>query len=190
MRTNYTKEYLDELFVTCSQMMQKIVNLPQPVIAKVQGIATAAGCQLVATCDLVVACQSARFATSGINYGTFCATPAVALGRVVGKKHALEMLLTGDFIDAGRAAEIGLVNRVVDDTALDAETTALAQQIASKSQTAVRIGKASFYRQINEPLDAAYRSASADIVCNVLSDDGAEGLDAFFEKREPRWKHS
>ncbi len=188
MRAKYDKAFLETLFAACAQMMQKLVAMPQPVIAMVQGIATAAGCQLVATCDLVIAAASARFATSGINYGVFCSTPAVALGRAVARKHAFEMLVTGEFISADRAAEIGLVNRVVDDTELETATMALARQIASKSSTAVRTGKASFYRQINEPLDAAYRLASADIVCNLLSDDGAEGLDAFFEKREPKWQ--
>ncbi len=187
MRTNYDQEFFEELFDACATMMQKIVAIPQPVIATVQGIATAAGCQLVATCDLAVAARSARFATSGVNYGVFCSTPAVALSRAVSRKHAFEMLVTGDFISAERAAEIGLVNRVVDDANLETATLELAQNVASKSATAVRTGKASFYRQLNEPLDDAYHDASIDIVCNLLSDDGAEGLDAFFEKRKPSW---
>jgi enoyl-CoA hydratase/carnithine racemase len=187
-RANRDRAFLEELFAVCSRMMQELVDMPQPVIAMVQGIATAAGCQLVASCDLVVAASSARFATSGVNYGVFCSTPAVALGRAVARKNAFEMLVTGEFIGANRAAEIGLVNRVVGDVELETATLALARQIASKSSTAVRTGKASFYRQIDEPLDAAYRLASEDIVCNLLSDDGAEGLDAFFEKREPKWR--
>lgn len=177
-----------QLFADCSRMMQAIVAQPQPVIAAVQGIATAAGCQLVASCDLAVAARSARFATNGIANGLYCATPAVALSRVVQRKHALEMLLTGDFIDAERAAAIGLVNHVVDDADLAATVTALAGRIAAKSQYAVRLGKASFYRQVNQPLDAAYRGASEDLVCNLLAADGVEGLEAFIEKRPPRWQ--
>jgi enoyl-CoA hydratase/carnithine racemase len=176
------------LLADCSRMMQSIVALPQPVIAQVQGIATAAGCQLVATCDLAVAAKSARFATNGIQNGLYCATPSVALSRVVQRKHALEMLLTGDFIDAERAAAIGLVNRVVPDENLVAETRALAARIAAHSQVAVQLGKASFYRQISQPLDAAYRGTSDDLVCNLLTDDGIEGLEAFAAKRPPQWR--
>lgn len=188
MRANRGKAYYEKLLGDCSRMMQSIIALPQPVIARVQGIATAAGCQLVATCDLAVAARSARFATSGINYGVFCATPAVALGRVVARKHALEMLFTGDFIDADTAASIGLVNRTIDDENLETETQALAEKIASQSQYAIRLGKASFYNQIGQPLDAAYRCASGDLARNLLAEDGIEGLDAFFEKRRPRWR--
>ena len=177
-----------QLFADCSKMMQAIVAQPQPVIAAVQGIATAAGCQLVASCDLAVAARSARFATNGIQNGLYCATPAVALSRVVNRKHALEMLLTGDFIDAERAAAIGLVNQMVEDAELPAAARALAGRIAAKSQFAVRLGKASFYRQVNQPLDAAYRSTSEDLVCNLLADDGVEGLTAFIEKRPPHWR--
>lgn len=187
MRANRNEAFLSRLLADCSSMMQAIVALPQPVIAKVQGIATAAGCQLVATCDLAVAARSARFATSGINYGLFCATPAVALSRTVARKHALEMLYTGDFVDADAAAQIGLVNRTVDDDALDAEVAALAGRIASKSGYAIKLGKQSFYTQANQPLDAAYRCAAADLVRNLRAADGVEGVDAFFEKREPRF---
>lgn len=187
MRAHRDEEFLTRLLGDCSRMMQMIVNLPQPVIASVQGIATAAGCQLVASCDLAVAARSARFATSGINYGLFCATPAVALARNVARKHALEMLFTGDFIDADTAARIGLVNRAVDDDHLAQETLALAARIAGKSAYALRLGKASFQRQAEQPLDAAYRCASADLVRNILADDGREGLDAFSEKRAPRF---
>lgn len=187
MRANRDEAFYRRLLADCSAMMQSIVALPQPVIAKVQGIATAAGCQLVASCDLALAASSARFATSGINYGLFCATPAVALSRNVSRKHALEMLFTGDFIDAGTAAQIGLVNRAVDDEALDAEVASLARRIAEKSGYAIRLGKASFYAQADQPLDAAYRCASADLVRNLLAEDGIEGVDAFFEKREPRY---
>jgi enoyl-CoA hydratase/carnithine racemase len=168
-------------------MMQTLVNLPQPVIAQVQGIATAAGCQLVASCDLALAAQSARFATSGINYGLFCATPAVALSRTVARKHALEMLLTGDFIDATTAERIGLINHAIADDELAAATAALARKLAGKSAYALRLGKVSFYQQANQSLDAAYRCASADLVRNILASDGREGLDAFMEKREPRF---
>lgn len=187
MRANRDERFYRQLLGDCSAMMQSIVALPQPVIAKVQGIATAAGCQLVASCDLAIAADGARFATSGINYGLFCATPAVALSRNVARKHALEMLFTGDFIDAATAAQIGLVNRAVDETALDAEVDTLARKIATKSGYAIKLGKASFYAQANQPLDAAYRCASADLVRNLLAADGVEGLDAFFEKREPRY---
>lgn len=187
MRANRDEAFYRRLLADCSAMMQSIVALPQPVIAKVQGIATAAGCQLVASCDLAIAAHSARFATSGINYGLFCATPAVALSRNVARKQALEMLFTGDFIDADTAAQIGLVNRAVDDAALDAEVETLARKIAAKSGYAIKLGKASFYAQANQPLDAAYRCASADLVRNLLAADGVEGLNAFFEKREPRY---
>lgn len=187
LRANRSEAYCRALLDDCSQLMQQIVTQPQPVIAKVQGIATAAGCQLVASCDLAVARRAARFATSGINYGLFCATPAVALSRTVARKHALEMLYTGDFIDADRAAAIGLVNRAVEDTELDAAVDELAEKIAGKSGYAIRLGKASFLAQAGQPLDAAYRCASADLVRNLLAADGEEGLNAFFEKRTPQF---
>ncbi|MGE0483446.1 MAG: enoyl-CoA hydratase [Gammaproteobacteria bacterium] len=188
MNAHRDEAFYQQLLADCSKMMQAIVALPQPVIAQVQGIATAAGCQLVATCDLAVAAASARFATNGIHNGLYCATPAVALSRVVSRKHALEMLLTGDFIDAERAAAIGLVNHVVPDAALADETRALARRIADKSQFAVRLGKASYYRQAGQALDGAYRGAGADLVCNLMSRDGQEGIDAFIEKRKPTWR--
>lgn len=187
MREHRDRPFLSKLLDDCSQMMQAIVNLPQPVIAKVQGVATAAGCQLVASCDLALAASSARFATSGINYGLFCATPAVALSRTVSRKHALEMLFTGDFVSAATAAEIGLINRAVDDALLDSEVTDLALKIASKSNYALKLGKASFYAQADQGLAAAYRCAASDLVNNLLADDGLEGLNAFFEKRQPRF---
>ncbi len=187
MHAQREEAYYRTLLADCSRMMQSIVALPQPVIAAVQGIATAAGCQLVASCDLAVAARSARFATNGIRNGLYCATPSVALSRVVARKHALEMLLTGDFISAERAAEIGLVNHVVDDAALAEESRALAARIAANSPYAVRLGKASYYRQAALPLDAAYRGTSEDLVCNLLSEDGQEGVNAFVEKRTPRW---
>ena len=188
MNANRDAAFYRRLLAACSRMMQAIVALPQPVIAQVQGIATAAGCQLVASCDLAVAARSARFATNGIANGLYCATPSVALSRVVQRKHALEMLLTGDFIDAARAAEIGLVNHVVDDLALAQTTRALAGRIAEKSQYAVRLGKASFYRQVDQGLDSAYRGTAEELVCNLLATDGIEGLNAFIEKRAPQWQ--
>ena len=188
MNANRDAAFYRRLLADCSRMMQAIVALPQPVIAQVQGIATAAGCQLVATCDLAIAAASARFATNGIQNGLYCATPSVAVSRVVPRKHALEMLLTGDFIDAARAADIGLVNHVVDDAELVATTRALAQRIAEKSQYAVRLGKASFYRQVNQSLDSAYRATSEELLCNLLASDGIEGLNAFIEKRPPQWQ--
>ena len=190
MNVNRDETFYRHLLAACSRMMQAIVVLPQPVIAQVQGIATAAGCQLVASCDLALAARSARFATNGIQNGLYCATPSVALSRVVARKHALEMLLTGDFIDAERAAEIGLINHVVDDADLATATRALAGRIADKSQFAVRLGKASFYRQVDQGLDSAYRGTSEELVCNLLARDGIEGLNAFIEKRPPHWQNS
>ena len=189
MHAHHGEAYYRELLTDCSTMMQRIVTLPQPVIARVQGIATAAGCQLVATCDLAIAARSAAFATNGINNGLYCATPAVAVSRTVARKHALQMLLTGDFIDAERAFAIGLVNDVVDDAKLDDTVDALAGKLAAKSQYALRLGKASFNRQLGAPLDAAYRGASSDLVCNLMADDGVEGVAAFLEKREPNWNN-
>jgi len=188
MNAHRDESFYRRLLADCSRMMQAIVALPQPVIAQVQGIATAAGCQLVASCDLAVAAESARFATNGIANGLYCATPSVALSRVVHRKHALEMLLTGDFISAARAEEIGLVNHVVADDDLEHTTRALAARIAEKSQYAVRLGKASFYRQVDQGLDSAYRGTSEELVCNLLAADGVEGLNAFIEKRPPKWQ--
>jgi enoyl-CoA hydratase/carnithine racemase len=188
LRATREEAYYREVLATCSAMMQAIVALPQPVIASVQGIATAAGCQLVASCDLAIASDEARFATSGINYGLFCSTPAVALSRNVARKHALEMLYTGDFIDAATATQIGLINRAVPAAELATECLSLAAKIAAKSTYAIKLGKASFYAQANQPLDAAYRCASADLVRNLLAEDGIEGVDAFFEKREPQFR--
>ena len=178
---------VESLFARCSRMMLTITRLPQPVIAKVQGIATAAGCQLVATCDLAVAAESATFATPGVNIGAFCSTPGVALGRAVGRKHALEMLLTGAPIDAKRAYEIGLVNRVVPAETLDAEVSAMARLIATRSSSAIASGKEVFYRQLERPLDEAYAVAGHAIACDFFTGDGKEGVEAFLEKRAPRW---
>ena len=174
-------------FKLCSQLMQRITALPRPVIARVHGVATAAGCQLVATCDLAIAADTARFATPGVNIGLFCSTPMVALSRAVPRKHAMEMLLTGDMIDAARAREIGLVNRVVPEAELDAATRALATQIASKSPLSLAIGKTAFYRQAELPLAEAYDYAAAVMTRNMMAHDAAEGIDAFLAKRQPVW---
>jgi enoyl-CoA hydratase/carnithine racemase len=179
---------VESLFARCNRMMMTITKLPQPVIAKVHGLATAAGCQLVATCDLAVASTAATFATPGVNIGAFCATPSVALGRAVGRKPAMEMLLTGAPISAERAREIGLVNRVVPPEALDDEVAALATLVASKSSAAIASGKAVFYRQLEMPLGDAYAFAGRAIACDFFSEDGKEGVDAFLGKRPPTWK--
>lgn len=179
--------YLKGLFDRCGAMMQKIGQLPQPVIAQVHGVATAAGCQLVASCDLAVAADTARFGVNGVNIGLFCSTPMVALSRNVARKQAFEMLVTGDLIDAARAREIGLVNRVVPEPALAAATAALAGQIAGKLGTAVRIGKRAFYEQLQMPLDRAYAHTGEVMVRNMMERDTAEGIAAFLEKRKPDW---
>lgn len=176
-----------ELFRRCSDLMVAITRLRQPVIAQVHGIATAAGCQLVATCDLAVAGESARFATPGVNIGLFCTTPMVALSRTVAPKHAMELLLTGDAIDAHEAARIGLVNRVVADGELAAATADLAGRIASRSPSAVAVGKAAAARLRPMPLVDAYVHASQVMADNLELPDALEGIDAFLHKREPRW---
>jgi enoyl-CoA hydratase/carnithine racemase len=178
---------VEALFARCSRMMMTFTQLPQPVIAKVHGLATAAGCQLVATCDLAVASTAATFATPGVNIGAFCATPSVALGRAVGRKHAMEMLLTGMSISAERACAIGLVNRVVSPEALDAEVSALATLMASKSSAAIASGKQVFYRQLEMPLGEAYDVAGHSIACDFFTEDAKEGVDAFLGKRAARW---
>lgn len=177
------------LFGACSTLMLKIAYLPQPVIARVQGIATAAGCQLVAQCDLAIASSDAKFATSGINLGLFCATPSVPLSRAVGKKAAAEMLYTGRFIDADQAQAIGLINRAVGPEVLDAEVENLALEIASKSPEAIRLGKALFHGQLGLPLDDAYAMAARAMADNMQTDDARAGIRAFVEKRPlPTWK--
>jgi enoyl-CoA hydratase/carnithine racemase len=188
MRANPAKEFQQSLFEQCSQMMIRLTELPQPVIARVHGIATAAGCQLVAMCDLAVASESARFAVSGINVGLFCSTPSVGLARNIGRKQAMEMLLTGDFIDARTALERGLVNRVVPDDQLDAEVKKLTDAIVSKSPVAVKSGKQLFYRQLGLGLAEAYELASEVIACDMMTEDAHEGIDAFIEKRPPEWR--
>jgi enoyl-CoA hydratase/carnithine racemase len=187
MRANPGRDAMAALFAQCSALMMKIVRLPKPVIARVHGVATAAGCQLVASCDLAIASSAARFATPGVNIGLFCSTPMVALSRAVGRKAAMEMLLTGDLIDAARAREIGLVNRVVAPEALDGAVAALAAQLAGKSRLTLAIGKEAFYRQADMDLDAAYRYAAEVMTRNMMAQDAAEGIDAFLEKRAPCW---
>lgn len=176
------------LFDTCGRAMLTINRLAQPVIAKIQGIATAAGCQLVAACDLAIASQDAKFATSGINLGLFCSTPAVALSRSVGTKLALEMLLTGDWIDAETAAAAGLINRAVAADRLSEEVSELAHRIASKPAVALHTGKELFYRQLEMTLPEAYAYASRVMTDNMATSEAQEGIDAFLEKREPGWR--
>ena len=178
---------VESLFGTCSAMMQKLVALPQPVIAAVNGLATAAGCQLAAQCDLAVAAETARFAVSGINLGLFCSTPAVALSRNVGRKRAAEMLFTGDFIDAATALEWGLVNRVCRADQVIATAIELAGRLKAKPRDSLALGKALFYRQLESNLAAAYADASRTIACNMAGASAQEGVDAFLQKRPPRW---
>jgi len=179
--------YYQQLFARCSRMMLSIQNLPVPVIARVQGLATAAGCQLVAQCDLAVAADSARFGVNGIDVGLFCATPSVPLVRAMPAKFALEMLLTGDFVSAAQAHERGLVNRVVPAEALDAEVERLVQSILAKPREAVAIGKQLFYQQREMGVAAAYQLAGQGMACNMIHDVAQEGVQAFIEKRKPQW---
>jgi len=188
MRSRPERAYYEDLFTRCSRVMTGLIRLPQPVIAQVHGIATAAGCQLVASCDLAVASSDARFAVSGVNYGLFCSTPAVALSRNVLRKQAMEMLLTGEFIDAVTAQQRGLVNRVAAPDALDAEVEKLVASILDKPAAAVRMGKALFYRQLETGIDAAYQLAAQTMTCNMLDDCALEGVQAFIDKRQPAWR--
>ena len=187
LRARPDRAAYEQTFAACSRLMLRIVRLPKPVIARVHGVATAAGCQLVATCDLAVAADTARFATPGVNIGLFCSTPMVALSRAVGRKPAMEMLLTGDLIDAARAREIGLVNRVLPEAELDDAVAELAGRIAAKSPLTLTIGKEAFYRQAEMDLDSAYRYAAEVMTRNMLARDAAEGIDAFLTKRAPVW---
>jgi enoyl-CoA hydratase/carnithine racemase len=182
------RAYFKHIMELCSTVMQQIVMLPQPVIAAVQATATAAGCQLVASCDLAVASRTAKFATPGVNIGLFCSTPMVALSRNVPRKHAMEMLLTGELIAAEDAARIGLINHVVEPGTEREEALQLAKKITSKSALTLKIGKEAFYRQIEMPLADAYRYASEVMVENMLARDAEEGISAFIEKREPKWQ--
>lgn len=187
LRANQDRAFYETTFLLCARLMTRIVRLPKPVIARVHGVATAAGCQLVASCDLAVAGETARFATPGVNIGLFCSTPMVALSRAVGRKAAMEMLLTGELVGAQRAWELGLLNRVVKDADLDAEVAALAGQIVAKSPLTLAIGKEAFYRQVEMSLDDAYAYASEVMTRNMLACDAAEGIDAFLAKRAPVW---
>jgi enoyl-CoA hydratase/carnithine racemase len=188
MRANPDQDYYRRLFAQCSRMMTTLTRIPQPVIARIQGIACAAGCQLVATCDLAVAVEEARFGTNGINVGLFCSTPSVALSRNVLRKKAFEMLVTGDLIDAATAVDYGLINRAVPAGALDAAVAELAEKIAAKTPVAVKTGKSMFYKQLEMGLDEAYGYAGEIMACNMMAEDAAEGIDAFSEKRTPVWK--
>jgi enoyl-CoA hydratase/carnithine racemase len=180
--------YFNDLFARCGALMQLIPTLPQPVIAEVHGIATAAGCQLVATCDLAVAAEGTRFGVNGVNIGLFCSTPMVALSRNIGRKAAFELLTTGQFIEAARATELGLINRAVPHDSLETETRALAQTIAAKLSAAVRIGKRAFYEQAQMDLADAYAHTGRVMAENMLLRDTAEGITAFLEKRAPDWR--
>jgi enoyl-CoA hydratase/carnithine racemase len=188
MKANPSLEYYQRLFDDCSRMMLKIQSLPQPVIARVHGIATAAGCQLVAMCDLAVAADDARFAVSGINVGLFCATPSVALARNVGRKAAFEMLVTGEFIDSPTAVQRGLINRCVTPDRLDVEIDRLAAAIVAKPPSAIADGKALFYRQLELGVAAAYRLAGQSMADNMIDDVAQEGVAAFLDKRAPDWR--
>jgi enoyl-CoA hydratase/carnithine racemase len=187
MNTNTSAEFYEELFTTCVRMMTRVHTIPQPVIAKVQGVATAAGCQLVASCDLAVASSEARFATPGVNIGLFCSTPMVPVHRSIGPKRALEMLFTGDMIDAATALEWGLVNAVVPADELDAAVVSLATRIARSSSAVLTLGKRAFYAQDQLPEAAAYAVTEPVMVENAQTDDAREGMEAFLEKRAPEW---
>ena len=187
MRAQPSLNYYQELFAQCSRMMLSLTRLPVPVIARVQGMATAAGCQLVAQCDLAVASSEARFAVSGVNLGLFCSTPGVSLARNVARKQAFEMLVTGEFIDAAQARARGLVNRVAEPAALDAETERLVSSILSKPRVAVALGKELFYRQVELGIEAAYQAAGQAMACNMMEHTALEGVQAFIDKRTPRW---
>ncbi len=188
MRANPDRETYEALFTQCSRLMLAITHLPKPVIARVHGIATAAGCQLVATCDLAIAADNTRFATPGVNIGLFCSTPMVALTRAVSRKAAMAMLLTGEMIDAAEALRIGLVNQIVAEAALDRAVGDLAAKIAGKSPLTVAIGKEAFYRQADMPLESAYAYAAETMTRNMLARDAEEGIDAFLQKRAPVWQ--
>ncbi|MFZ6678804.1 enoyl-CoA hydratase [Undibacterium sp. Tian12W] len=187
MQAHPSEDYYKNLFQQCSKFMLAIQKLPQPVIARVQGLATAAGCQLVGMCDLAVASDNASFAVSGVNVGLFCSTPAVALSRNVSRKQAMEMLLTGDFIDAQTALQRGLINRVVSTDELDACVAELTASIIAKPALAISMGKQLFYKQLEMGVEAAYQLAGQTMACNMLDDTAQEGVQAFLEKRRPDW---
>jgi enoyl-CoA hydratase/carnithine racemase len=188
LRANPTRAFYERTFAACSRMMLGVVALPQPVIAKVHGIATAAGCQLLATCDLAVAAETARFGTPGVNIGLFCSTPMVALSRNVGRKQAMQMLLTGEMIDAPTALSFGLINEAVPDERLAEAAEAWADKVKRKSAHVLKIGKQAFYRQSELGLEEAYDYTARVMVENMLAKDAEEGIDAFIEKRQPQWQ--
>jgi enoyl-CoA hydratase/carnithine racemase len=188
LRGDVRRAFYKQVFDTCCSMMMAVTNLPQPVIAKVHGIATAAGCQLVATCDLAVAAETARFATPGVNIGLFCSTPMVALSRNVPRKRAMEMLLTGEMIEAPTASDWGLINRAVPEAELDDAALEFGRAVASKSPHVLKIGKRAFYEQLDVGLSEAYRQTAEVMTENMLARDAAEGIDAFLEKRTPKWE--
>ena len=188
MRAEPSLGYYERLFASCGRMMMSIQKLPVPVIARVHGIATAAGCQLVAMCDLAVAARESRFAVSGVNLGLFCSTPSVALSRNLSRKFAFEMLVTGDFIGAEEAREKGLVNRVVDADRLDAEVEALLSRIVGKPRVAIAMGKEQFYRQLEVGIEQAYAIAGQTMACNMMDTSALEGVQAFIDKRKPDWR--
>ncbi len=187
MRAEPSQAYYEQLFAQCGRMMMTVQQLPVPVVARVHGIATAAGCQLVAMCDLAVAARGTKFAVSGVNLGLFCSTPSVALSRNLPRKKAFEMLVTGDFIDADEARAQGLVNRVVEPDELDAEVERLVARIVGKPRVALALGKQLFYRQLEVGIDAAYADAGRTMACNMMDGAALEGVQAFIEKRPPRW---
>ena len=187
MRAAPSLDYYQKLFAQCSHMMLTLRRLPIPVIARVHGVAAAAGCQLVAQCDLAVASSAARFAVSGINLGLFCATPSVALTRNVSRKQAFEMLVTGEFIDAGQAQARGLINQVTAPAALDVAIESLVQSIVAKPRSAIALGKELFYRQAELGMEAAYQAAGETMACNMMDEAALEGVQAFLEKRQPHW---
>ena len=188
MRTRPEQAYYDDLFVRCSQFMQTVTGIPQPVIAAVEGMATAAGCQLVATCDLAVASEDTQFAVSGINLGLFCSTPSVALSRNISTKRAFEMLFTGEFISAAQAQEWGLINHCVAANEIDSTLDRLCRSICAKPASTVSTGKKMFYRQIEKNIADAYHYAGQTMACNMMDEDTNEGISAFLEKRDPAWK--
>ncbi|RBW56011.1 enoyl-CoA hydratase [Ruegeria sp. A3M17] len=182
------KTYFQDLFAQCAKVMLSIQSLPQPVIAQVHGIATAAGCQMVATCDLAIAAEGTRFGVNGVNIGLFCSTPMVALSRNIPRKQAFEMLTTGAFISAERAAELGLINRAVPEMLLEHETMALAEQLADKLGSAVKVGKQAYYKQLDMPIEQAYAYTGEVMAQNMMHRDTEEGISAFIEKRPPNWE--
>lgn len=184
------KSYYAQVMGKCATLMQTIVNHPRPIIAQVEGIAAAAGCQLVASCDLAIAGANARFSTPGVHIGLFCSTPMVALTRNLSRKHAMEMLLTGDVIDANKAEQFGLINQVVDETEVEKAVNIMAEKIASKSMMTLQTGKSAFYTQIDMNLSDAYEYASQVMVENMMKNDAREGIGAFVEKRDPKWSDS